>query len=538
MRARHDPGQWRAPAPLWDRTADPAPALLRFDTDDWMPRLLTTLATTPASIADALAAVETWQRPRVGADAAAADGDQVLPLYQPAQGRFYAVAATLACPRYGLPDRIVDRDLDESVGFLLRRVVGADEWGIDTSGAWHRATESGLVDDEEVHPLVAVSHPGTHGPRRLLLGLVPVSARERLQAADPAPEEDATGAGSPPHDPGPLADPRVAGLIADVVVPLSQAFADTGGLDAAEVAAGMRESVFFAALELARLLDAERGAGPALALDALLDAAFVPGTGIHHVSWREALAVVVASAEGSPTLDFDAAGPRPVRDRTVAELRDAVERLGVVAHVDPEQQHLTVAVAEALRPRVPLLGAAAATAEVGPLREAVELSGPALDLPTRPAAAPVHQQPSGPTYVVRCVHRRPRCPAPLDVTLSAPSRGVRLAGFFDTDAPARPVRITLPGDTSLQSLRRSPKPVSVVLGRQLKDQLRRASTVMDAPDSSPGGQIDWVMQLSIPIITICALLLLTIIVHVLHVVFWWLPAFVRWVPRFRPGGGS
>ena len=57
-------------------------------------------------------------------------------------------------------------------------------------------------------------------------------------------------------------------------------------------------------------------------------------------------------------------------------------------------------------------------------------------------------------YVLRCVYQRPRA-APLCPTLvSAPIADFAIAPFFDLDAPARPVRIALPIDTSIAGLRR------------------------------------------------------------------------------------
>jgi hypothetical protein len=103
--------------------------------------------------------------------------------------------------------------------------------------------------------------------------------------------------------------------------------------------------------------------------------------------------------------------------------------------------------------------------------------------------------------------------------------------FFDPDAPARPIRIPAPVDTSIEGLRKFPKNVSVLISNQLRQQMQRVDGIklqqLDDGDVGPELPLDlgMICQLSIPIITICALILLMIIVSLLNIVFWWLPFF-------------
>src|SRR5205814_7743163 len=73
---------------------------------------------------------------------------------------------------------------------------------------------------------------------------------------------------------------------------------------------------------------------------------------------------------------------------------------------------------------------------------------PAAEVPINPL---ISQQPMDMRegwFVIRCVFERPEC-GPIDPPLlSAPTRAFQMAGFFDPDAPARPIRIALPLDTS------------------------------------------------------------------------------------------
>jgi hypothetical protein len=155
-------------------------------------------------------------------------------------------------------------------------------------------------------------------------------------------------------------------------------------------------------------------------------------------------------------------------------------------------------------------------------------------------------------FVVRFVYARRDC-GPLHPPLvSDPSQRFQLASFFDPDAPARPLRITMPMDTSPAGLRKFSKSTAFVLSDMLCGQVQRAKglgfidlvlSVLPWPlhkDLSVGaggacknGQevnIGMICSLSIPIITICALILLMIIVSLLDFVFRWLPFFVICFP--------
>lgn len=153
-------------------------------------------------------------------------------------------------------------------------------------------------------------------------------------------------------------------------------------------------------------------------------------------------------------------------------------------------------------------------------------------------------------FVVRFVHQRLDC-GPLHApVVSAASEPFQLASFFDSDAPARPIRITLPADTSPAGLRKFNKNTAFVLSDMLCGQVQRAKGLgfidlvravlpwplhkdLDAGSGSckSGGlDVGMICSLSIPIITICALILLIIIVTLLDLIFRWLPFFVMCFP--------
>lgn len=164
--------------------------------------------------------------------------------------------------------------------------------------------------------------------------------------------------------------------------------------------------------------------------------------------------------------------------------------------------------------------------------------------------------------VARCVYMDSRCGPLAPPTLSAPSQRFLLASWFDPDAPARPIRITLPTDTTPAGLRRHQRGTAFVISDLLCGQIQRAKglgfvdlvrSVLPWPlhkdlDLGSGGgckdgnglNIGMICSLSIPIITICALILLIIMVTLLDIIFRWLPylIFCFPVPGLAGKGGN
>lgn len=127
-----------------------------------------------------------------------------------------------------------------------------------------------------------------------------------------------------------------------------------------------------------------------------------------------------------------------------------------------------------------------------------------------------------------------------------------MANFFDPDAPARPIRIALPIDTTPAGLRKFDRNTAFMVSDVLCGQIDRVKGLslgdlvlsvlpwpfhkeLQVPDTGPckddgGGSIGMMCSMSIPIITICALLLLMIIVNLLNIVFKWIPWFIMCFP--------
>jgi hypothetical protein len=154
-------------------------------------------------------------------------------------------------------------------------------------------------------------------------------------------------------------------------------------------------------------------------------------------------------------------------------------------------------------------------------------------------------------YRIRFVHERPECEPFETAIVSRATVPFQMAGFFDPDAPARPIRIGLPLDVSPAGLRKFDKNAVFVMSDMLCGHLDRFKGMtfgdlvlsvlpwpfhkdLNVPDKGPckqgGLELGVMCSLSIPIITICALILLMIIVALLDLIFRWLPLFVVCFP--------
>jgi hypothetical protein len=157
-----------------------------------------------------------------------------------------------------------------------------------------------------------------------------------------------------------------------------------------------------------------------------------------------------------------------------------------------------------------------------------------------PAPSPAPGQPSGRAlpkfdgnanthYVLRAVFQRPNCGPLRPDVVSDPTEAFAISSFFDFDAPSRPIRIAMPIDTSIKGLRKFNKNVGILISKQLREQMSSVTDLKKALDgnlaSGEGFDLGVICSFSIPIITICALVVLLIFLILLNIVFWWLPFF-------------
>jgi hypothetical protein len=159
-------------------------------------------------------------------------------------------------------------------------------------------------------------------------------------------------------------------------------------------------------------------------------------------------------------------------------------------------------------------------------------------------------------FIIRTVFERPNCVPLTGPLLSEPTEPFQMASFFDPDAPARPIRINLPLDTTAAGLRKFDRNTAFMISDVLCGQMKRMGNLtlgdlvlsvlpwplhkdLPVPEGGAcqedGVEFGMICSLSIPIITICALILLIIIVNLLDIIFHWIPFFIACfpLPRFR-----
>jgi hypothetical protein len=587
------------------------PAILRFASDSFMEDFLNLLQQDPGAVPSLKAAPEDWRGPaalpqlaqpkkglagrlerlrnaaerKIEARALAAAGTasppaaaKPLKLYQPAHQRYYIVCACLVCRTPGLPDLRVDTARQERVSFVVRRlkpppgstvatctVDACDEYAFvpgPAGNTWQKAPPDAVADGEELLPLSPAAYIDVNGrKRRLLAGLAPTGKREAYYAAAAAPSPS-------PQPPLPSwsnpLDIRQTLLKSDVTEPWaallrlateSNATILAGLLEGESVslfrdtiAAQIQTSSWYLLLDFAKYLEAWlRPVYEALPAGS-------PTSGLTQPE-RDLLTLFdnVTYTRGSTTRSLRAA-LRDIQDYPGLETttgRYAVRADGTIPAPWP-QFHFPVA---GLRLTLTTIdNFAALPAGVEGLEEAVVAAldsrpTPALPPPRIAGQAAMNAANSGGDdfFIVRCVYEKPACGPLAKAVLSEASEPFRIAGFFDPDAPARPIRIALPVDTTPAGLRKFDKNTMFVMSDILCGQMTKLNSLslgdlvlsvlpwpfhkdldvsMPGPCGAPAGPgFGMVCSMSIPIITICALILLMIIVKLLDIIFFWIPFF-------------
>ncbi|HVH13751.1 MAG TPA: hypothetical protein VM759_11895, partial [Longimicrobium sp.] len=481
---------------------------------------------------------------------------------------FYFVSASLACRVPGLPEHTVDLAKGEVVAFVLRRVTvaasGAEtgEWAwvkrADGTEGWAPASGPVLAADEELLPMFATTFAGTGGlrsapmQRRVFAGLVPASKREtyanarELAAATPVPA------------PGSLDDPRVIDFQRAVLDPWIEMKEWYDGqktddirrvqaLDSAEASSAFLLLDFYDYLraELPRVADVVDGTRQLSTLPAAQQVLHAALNGVG----------VTTRAAGNRATLVQALSHAAAHRAALENLAGTTARVpggGYVARVlvgDPRDPNPAPVPgqpgADETALRALLLTREAAPLELndppnavfGPRRlkklvmDALAAEGPAdAVVPEKlPARAPANVQ-GDDWFTVRCVYLRPNCGRKSPAVVSDRSERFRLVSFFEPDAPARHLRVALPVDTSPATLRKYNRNVAFMLSDQLRKQMSRATDMKKLLDGEAGAEdggitFGVICSLSIPIITICAFIILMILVSLLNIIFWWIPLF-------------
>jgi hypothetical protein len=538
------PIQWLTASPLWtelsalpDLTPFRRPAILRFTSDDFVPELQEVLQQTPQKLRSYVAQGENWQAPAAGLNVSAG-GSLPLKLYQPAQARFYMVATSLTCRQPGLPDHSIDRTQGENAVFVVRQLRPnpgfsvADcavydpakcttkcmeyAWIPGDQPGWTKVSDAGLVAGEEQIPLspmqASQTKVKTAAPRRVLTGLIPASRRQQYVAGRTFSNGNGSGSGNGNKTVNGLcgvqaADPRADMFNRQVVQPWGNLNLWWGGL----IAADQADSQYQTSANLSSAL-------------ILLDFANILISDVPNV-WA-------AIGDGSKVAGLSS---------PEAALYTSLDAGLQVALINAKQFEGQLETAGLTDPPLP--------ASYTPYSLALDGTDPCTlvrpfnaALPPQPPpdpgsiAPPIPQKPANPQgdfyFIVRCAYLRPQCGSTV---VSPPSQPFLLASFFDSDAPARRIQVALPVDTSPAALRKYDKGVAFLISDELKKQMARVASLKDLSNGnigapSAGLDIGMICSFSIPIITICALILLLVIVIALNLVFFWVPFFKICLP--------
>lgn len=548
-------------------------------------------------------------------------GAPPLKLYQPAHLRYYLVTACLVCRVPGLPDHAPNRGREETVGFVVRRLYQkegsnlTEEYAFVTTPrgtGWRRVTgaASTLAEGEERLPLFQSSFEELDGRRRrLYAGMVPVGRREAYMGAG---ELAPNGNGTPPGSTKKTA--RKLHFRTQIAEPWKSLFerADTVNrlkLDSkdaptpADVLTAVKDNreqmqtmSWYVLLDLSKYLsqylpnlwavvkDANKNANdlsnpnernlynalngmtPSVALKNALANAVYPQSSVAasavvalrklaNEGWGEKLEQVSIGYDRNspdalwPNFLFPLADPEqtpPLPPATVIPAPTPADESGEAVALDPAGTRQEVQDLQARVDNLVALVVRALPAEDGERAPSPPLaSQPVLD--TREAQ-----------FIIRCVYERPLC-GPLDPpVLSGPTASFQMAGFFDPDAPARPIRIALPIDTTPAGLRKFDKNTVFMISDALCGQIQRmrgitfgdlvlsvlpwpfhkdlsAKVGKMKPCKTGGVELGMMCTLSIPIITICALILLMVIVLLFDFIFKWIPLFIMCfpLPKFK-----
>jgi hypothetical protein len=584
--------QWLSPPPLWQElssasnlTAYRSPAILRFATDTFMQDLQSVLQTAPQTLRNYVAAAENWKAPAAGIDAAKGN---TLPfkLFQPAHQRFYLIVSSLTCRKPGLPDHTVNTSAGERVAFVVRQLRPLGSYSIPNTGnydpsqvteyAWIPATagvsaasngssnssgassgngtsgassrsnsgtpsSSGtqpgwmqtssptmLAPGEELIPLSLTQFGSNGSSRRLYIGLIPASRRQQyisgMTLPTPSSASGSTSGSSATsgssfsgssNGNGTSSDPRMDLFYREVIGPWCSLIDWWNNLDnplpSAETVPPEQMSQMSSALILADfgtflstylpdVWSVMTGATTASSLNTA-EAALYNGMGATLQQ-----AIVSANANDQT---FEQAGPGASKSWPPAGYLNVALTDASVTSIKPT--NIQTLVQKALPP----LSSVPAGVDVTPL-------------------PPLAQQPSDPSgnyyFIVRCVYLRPQCGYNI---FSPPSQQFLLTNYFDSDAPARRIQVALPVDTSAAALRKYDKGVAFLISDELRNQMARVKSLNDLANgniSSPGIGLGWICSFSIPIITICAFILLFVIVIALNLVFFWIPFFKICLP--------
>jgi len=476
----------------------------------------------------------------------------------------------------------------------------------NSSTAWTKLKYADMPPDEEERlPLFPLSYQAADGrKRRLFAGLVPVSRREAYLGAPLTAKDSRAEAGEEPLD------PRLALLLADVIAPwnslIDQASAFHRACDIPtkdnhpnsddakpllqKIRSGIQSLSWYILLDFLKYLNTYlpdvgekiSGESPELSdAEDTLVAALEDYSPTLPSNFQQDIAIIDPPYSLCSSL-YDALAETARLQNAQPSLKDQLEAMTVEYdrtndHSAPAWPHFLFPLTDpaliakftvttettesdlisyltsqvkALRLKTP--GDQDSFTGIRLLYDLVAEALKKYPLPATTPPAPLGAQKvvdAGQTawFVLRCIYECPSCGPLRPTVVSQPTVVFQMASFFEPRAPARPIRIALPVNTTPAGFRQFAKNTAFMVSDVLACQKQRMGKTTfgdlvlsvlpwpfhkdlpaDSETCTPG--IGFICSLSIPIITICALILLMIIVSLLDIVFHWIPYFILCFP--------
>jgi len=161
-----------------------------------------------------------------------------------------------------------------------------------------------------------------------------------------------------------------------------------------------------------------------------------------------------------------------------------------------------------------------------------ERLGKALQQTVSDLPIPRYQQGEEDTYFARVFVRQDDPCGCETITWGPTSELFRVAAPFDPEA-SRPHLIQLPDLSDLK--RGAAKGVAFLTPKKLAEQIEAISPDMEIGPKPGSGKfgLDWIYSFSIPVVTLCAMILLMIIVSLLNIFLQWIPWVIVRIPIIK-----
>ena len=559
--------KWVQPSFFWEQQSpiQTAPFLAEFDNDQFMSQFLDMMAgNIPIALnppKDKVQLADPQTKKAVTTD--------ILKLYQPLHQRYYLVTGSLVCRRFGLPDHTVDRKNKEKVSFVLRRVLQINGqgplveygWVSGPQKGWQPVAANKVLPNEERQPLhpVKIQPPSLSGTpslkdlrantvaptdqRAVYHGYIPVASREKyltpFASADAAQLIQDEITNLPPDQQPP--DPRLGEVSTRVIGAWRAMYVDVRYGDQPPPTGPIVPTTDDIRQQISLNVIVDLGDFLKRNLSSVSN--FI----LHNISLpsgstqRQAL---LTELQNIMVITNDPNKPISLAD-AVKKLSDSANLARAENGSPPDTYNLFEAPPGGKNAGGSYLALPPKEGTFYTLfREALDEEKAAhsnawLSVPDEIGNMIKDEPIDGDIYWLRLVYEHDPC----DPVVSDPSDAFSFAKVFDPDAPARKIRIELPS-VKLKDLRKYKRGVGLQFSPELHNIIGRINTdMLNGKDLSPANtgtnlNVAFICSFSIPIITICALIVMFIFLILFNIIFWWLP-FIRIcfpIPTRKSGG--